>query len=129
MREVKFRAWNTDYTTGPIMEYFTLREALSKNTPWHYSDKHIMQYTGLKDTAGREIYEDDVYVDSIGYLYQVIFEEGCFALLCIPDLFGHKETLPITNIIHADLQHFGNAHENPDVFNVSMCMYKEECSR
>src|SRR5699024_5224729 len=56
MRQIKFKAWNTDYKK-PIFEYFTL-DTISEYP--YLLDKEIMQYTGLKDKNGTEIYEGDV---------------------------------------------------------------------
>jgi uncharacterized phage protein (TIGR01671 family) len=59
MREIKFRAWieSEKYmaTQGePDLE--TLGSFMH-----HYSDcKNLMQYTGLKDKNGKEIYEGDI---------------------------------------------------------------------
>ena len=52
MREIKFRVWQTDHEE---MEYFDLF-----NAEQYAADGPIMQYTGLKDKNGKEIYEGDI---------------------------------------------------------------------
>lgn len=65
-REIKFRIWDKNK-----MEYFGLAEAgpwVSKDAtpPFYPKDwnpalcKDVMQYTGLKDKNGKEIYEGDI---------------------------------------------------------------------
>lgn len=55
-REIKFRVWdNVNYMSNP----FTLRDIMQGRIEFT-SDCPIMQYTGLKDRHGKEIYESDI---------------------------------------------------------------------
>ena len=59
MREIKFRLWN-DYDK----KMMNWNELLQRNLPNIFTipsyQKWLMQYTGLKDKNGKEIYEGDI---------------------------------------------------------------------
>jgi uncharacterized phage protein (TIGR01671 family) len=85
-REIKFRVWaNSD--EGMKMTY--LDNCVCDNGLWFASDNHIeeysnsiMQYTGLKDKNGKEVYERDIltFSDSNRYTDSVKWDESsaCF---------------------------------------------------
>lgn len=81
MREIKFRAWNKYGMTDP----FTLMQCGEFDTPQKGTVKwpdptEFMQFTGLKDKNGKEIYEGDLVLRTKSIItdsrpYEVFFAE------------------------------------------------------
>ena len=87
MREIKFRAW--DKSKNTFINYNVLcfsKEGFGYAKPLGYSNMsnpdnlEIIQYTGLKDKNGKEIYEGDI-VKINDKLYTVTYEIGSFMLV------------------------------------------------
>jgi uncharacterized phage protein (TIGR01671 family) len=71
-RVIKFRAWD-----GEKMHHFDLSDTIAPSL-----EDNIMQFTGLQDANGVDIYEGDIIGTSMysGYKYEVRFENAAFYL-------------------------------------------------
>ena len=120
MREIKFRVWD-DY--NKTMSYVgqiewkdgilqhVLRNRYNEYTLSDISKPILMQYTGLKDKNGKEIYEGDILVTGLCvHNCIVIFERGSFNLQTI-----EKDTQYLNNTFwnkSKENEIIGNIYEN-----------------
>jgi len=141
MREIKFRCWDYDFniwipeesiiinkgkpiaiihnTNLPIEEALETKETKGKLTNPNWE---LMQFTGLKDKNGKEIYEGDILKDvdqDNGRHYNSIVEffEGMFRAISFTNS---------TNSYPAGMENMeivGNFYENPEL------LLKEEDNR
>ena len=109
MRELKFRVFNSKTSCmSNVMDY---------ETSWNDGELlpirkmfTFMQYTGLKDKTGKEIYEDDIlklfHPNGIRYFTgKIIFIDGAYYVGNTPLIeFDEFEIL-------------GNIHENPELLS------------
>lgn len=109
-REIKFRAW----TKAKGMVY-----NLGINPGTH--DEYTMQFTGMKDINGVDIYEGDI-VESLNKKmppFQVTFERGCFMWGGEPMTFEFGEDDVDGNPTKIYTEKWatviGNIFENPDI--------------
>ncbi len=107
-RAIKFRAF--DKAHGIIINnYQDFFYNPVVGTKWNNEIMIIMQYTGLKDKNGVEIYEGDEINTPTG-IGIVKFENGCYWIVWYP---SGKTTLHDCQIKHLEV--IGNIHENPEL--------------
>ena len=120
MREIKFRAWLWDERElHYVLKMDTVNNGYGKVwmiDTFHYKNiSHfgLMQFTGLNDKNGVEIYEGDICSNEVAK-WEVIFDTGCF---CGKRIGGSDGTQNIHLALRAirELSVIGNIHENPSL--------------
>lgn len=121
MKEIKFRAWHSIYKYmineadiavgwGVVL----LEEPGVLSNEWMKISSLIpMQFTGLEDNTGKEIYEGDIICGTAPQWEKevgvVVFERGGFG-------WGpHNHFAQYNDIYLGQMKIIGNIHENPDL--------------
>ncbi len=114
-REIKFRAW--DLVNKVMM--LNIHNLDFMNEIFHNEKYIIMQFTGLKDKEGNEIYEGDVLKGisnnefSKGYInnnYEVIWGQDSWYI--IGTMFSLQELI---NYCNNEVKVIGNIYETPKI--------------
>jgi uncharacterized phage protein (TIGR01671 family) len=121
MREIKFRAW--DRRVGKMWHPIVRPDGvlMTENSMGGYITFHdqkpsdpLMQYTGLKDKNGQEIYEGDILryhwqADDVFWLVGWCSQDAGFDLIHPPSGSSNDNWEPEI------LEVIGNIHENPEL--------------
>ena len=109
-REIKFRAWDGNKMVVPCsIEFESSAYGLGQ-----LSEKYtqLMQYTGLKDKNGVEIYEGDLATDAHNEHYEVVFSDASFAVV------HEGNVIEPLNDVASEIEIIGNIYENPDLLSL-----------
>lgn len=107
MREIKFRAWNGERMKEVLTWGFNEGFISTPKETSPQEDFKVMQYTGLKDKNGKEVYEGDIveysnWIDETGSQFSNILIED---ITKIPDIdFEYCKII-------------GNRFENPELLS------------
>jgi hypothetical protein len=107
VRTIKFKAWND--IDKMMIGWDTLQASpvllmnILKGKVKHHK---LMQFTGLQDSEGVDIYEGDVFLPLYNRLPKlaVIYKNGKFN---------------ISNFCHAKCKVIGNIHQNPELLGLN----------
>lgn len=132
MRDIKIKFWDVE---NKCMHHWienfeeiaivngkmkpVLNNSVSDNWNWYKRSYEPLQYTGLKDKNGKEIYEGDIlkffndvdYIIKPGYA-KVVFEDGSFC--CKHYKYG-TEYLANMDVVDMYITVAGNIYENPEL--------------
>jgi len=122
MKRLKFRVWIKDikemldvFSVG-VSENGGVRCIGTPKTPtrsmeyWYLSSDlyELMQFTGIIDINGKEIYEGDVVIPDSGGASLVHWKDGAFQV-------GYYGDIPYVLADYKSLTVIGNIYENPEL--------------
>ena len=114
MREIKFRAWVKHGENEPRMAHVRLINFdygnILTDTGMNPEIYELMQFTGLKDEYGRELYEGDIVTwDDPEVTEEIFFDNGCFKVCVDGDC-----PVPLIDALNG-LCWVGTKHDNPEL--------------
>lgn len=129
MREIKFKAWDKE-NEKMIQNYAHVSEYGQFYTAWTSTDREReyipMQYTGLQDKNGKEIFEGDIIpivIEDVGRSIKTVngvvkFERGQWN---IEYFHPFQKEMYIANLYsllkRAEKEVIGNLYENPELLD------------
>lgn len=134
-REIKFRAWNEKHSIATLRmmyEVYINPEGKVGHPDGEYYELPLMQFTGLKDKNGKEIYEGDILKtfwqhDGVSnYDYELVgevkWDEEWLHFMIEKDKGDSTIAYPLHSFEQDELdaesiEVIGNIYENPNLIN------------
>ena len=123
MRKLKFRAWNgyrilKDKELREDAELLYTKAGNSDQYMYdillpNSKDLILMQYTGLKDRNGKEIYEGDILDYGTYGKFEVLYHKGSFKIRKLKFKNGNVHLLEVCSF--DDIKVIGNIYENSEL--------------
>ncbi len=124
MREIKFRAWDKISKPNRMKTWVQLQAQYNNISQVFNSEGfELMQYTGLKDKHGKEIYEGDLCKSYNGYIQEVIWRDNSWMYkMEVNKTYQGEAYVEIVYSSMGDTSHrnfgdeiIGNIYENPEL--------------
>lgn len=121
-REIKFMAWDDKEKkwVNPDDIWMTLEGDIYSGVS-RVNNIILVQYVGLKDSKGVEIYEGDIFECDVGDDYPqmqnfvVLFRDGAFR--CYLSLHKNAGWEPLDEFGEHEIKIIGNKFENPELLD------------
>ena len=116
-REIKFKIWDKQNKIM-LKNIYYMGDGLSSPI----RNYNLLQFTGLKDKNGNEIYEGDIiHLSNSNFYYKVVFEYGSFVCYHINKKYGERwgllsEFFSIKMTAYP-IEVIGNIFQNPELLS------------